>query len=83
MYTVLRALSPEIFNFKGFEHRLMEFPLLHLKANSWTYAITATCGRGENVVRVRERLKTKIQLFFSQYLFCILISLSQNPIKTN
>ena len=37
-------------------------------------------GRGENVVGFREILNTKIKLFFSQCLFCILISLSQNPI---
>ena len=42
--------------------------------------ITATCGRGENVVRVREILKTKINLLCSKYLFCFLMSLSQNPI---
>ena len=30
--------------------------------------LTATCGRGENVVRVRERLKTRLKLFFSKYL---------------
>ena len=38
-FTVLRALSPEIFNFKGFEHGLMEFPLPHLEPNSLAYAI--------------------------------------------
>ena len=30
---------PEIINFKGFEDGLMEFPLPHLKADSWAYAI--------------------------------------------
>ena len=45
--------------------------------------LTATCDVGENVVRVREILKTKIKLLFSKYLFCILISLSQNIFLTN
>ena len=41
--------------------------------------LTATCGRWENVMRVHERLKTKIKLFFSRYLVCILISLWLKP----
>ena len=36
--------------------------------------LTATCGIGKNVVRVRERLKTKIKFLFNKYLLCILIS---------
>ena len=43
--------------------------------------LTATCGRDENEVRVRERLQIKITFFFSKYLFCILISLSQNHLE--
>ena len=38
-FTILRATSSEIFNLKGFEHGLMEFPLPHLEANSLAYAI--------------------------------------------
>ena len=63
----------------------MEFPLPHLEAHSWAYGINRhlwACGRGEDVVRVRERLQTKIlKFFFSKHLFFILISLSQNTIK--
>ena len=36
---VVQALSPDIFNFKGFEHGVMEFLLPHLEADSWAYAI--------------------------------------------
>ena len=39
LITVLQALSPEIFNFKGFEHGLMEFALPNIEADSWAYAI--------------------------------------------
>ena len=56
----------------------MEFPLPLLEAHSW--ALSATCGRSENVGRVRDILKPKIKLFFNKYLFGILISLSQNLI---
>ena len=38
---------------------------------------TATCGRGEIVVRVRERLKTEMTFFFGKCIFGKLISLSQ------
>ena len=60
----LRALSPEIFNFKYLNYWLMEFQLPHLEAHSLAYVINTTCGRGENVVRVHAILKTKIKLFF-------------------
>ena len=36
---VLRALSPEIFNFKGVHYWLTQFPLSHLEADSLAYAI--------------------------------------------
>ena len=46
----------------------MEFPLPHLEADSWAYAKkNANCDSGENVVRVRERLRTKIKLFLSYF----------------
>ena len=40
-FTVLRALSPEIFNFKDFTYWLMEFLLHHLEADSWVYRISS------------------------------------------
>ena len=58
----------------------MEFPLPHLAAETWFKEITATCGGDETVVRVRERLKTEIKLFFSKYLFCIMITLTRAPL---
>ena len=38
-FTVLRALSPEIFNFKDLNYWLMEFPLPLLEAHSLAYGI--------------------------------------------
>ena len=61
----------------------MEFLLPHLEGINGLKELTTTCGRGENIVRAHTILNTKIKFCFSKYLFCILISLSQNPIKTN
>ena len=38
-FKVLRALSPEIFNFQDLNYWLPQFPLAHLEANSLAYAI--------------------------------------------
>ena len=70
-FTVLRTLSPELFNFKDFKHGFVEFPLPHLAADSWVCAINRRHLRlrGETVVRVRERLKTEIKLFLVNIYF--------------
>ena len=78
--TVLQALSQEIFSFKDLNYWLVEFPLPYLETHLRLMELTATCGRGENIVGICERLKAKMKLFFSKYLFCILISLSQKLI---
>ena len=38
-FTVLRAFSPEIFNFKYFDYWLMQFSLPHLEEDSLAYVI--------------------------------------------
>ena len=67
---VIRAVSPETFNFKDLNYWLMEFPLPHLEAHSWAYGINRHLWyRDENVVRVRAIFKTKIKFFLVNIYF--------------
>ena len=72
---------PEIFNLKNLNYWLMEFLLPHLEAHSWAYEINHHLWERPKCSASVKDLKLKLNSFFSKYLFCILTSLSQNPIS--
>ena len=67
-FTVLRALSPEIFYFKDFNLWLTQFPLPHLEADSSAYAINRHQLWRRKHSASQHRLKNKIPVILKPLL---------------